>query len=948
MDAQVTPVVNSRNITKAAQKRASEIVDKLGNDDLYEEEERDREMTAEDIIRADRADEPADNQPESSNREPEPVVPDEIEMVSEHVDVDPDLNELYLAKAKITGKLLLGDYMSDDEKNSNEENEDTDEGTTSGINENITNTGGHSNSEMKENTERMNINRKTETNVLMSKKIAHEEETGKVSEILSDSQVIADQQEKLDNGRECRKKQQSESEEGEISDHTDDETNEGNQEKNDINEEITEDWNFLERSRKGNETTEESCSKRTKKKKKKRSRSRKGHRDRSSDKHLKMDEADNRDTKRRHRHDVERSRSAEKENKSKRIKQKFEAPLFVNTIRSTAEASKSEKITAQQFEDQSVKSYEKELTSSGPIPKLNTDMLKKILANVQGQQSQNLVKETSSTNSLHKVAQSDAKKRADGTTSTSKQEPREKNVGPVEFLAQSKGLSIPGAECQSERETPSVQSNISHLSFGASANDNNSQVEFNTTWEKKRPSNSGMKTPPWKRRKKPQLEAQKILPTDEKQQVKAAPKDDEDGPTVLFHGSGSQNTGNRDADNNSMYSLNLKAPWYKSSTTTTPISSCERQETREDSISSAQKSESQTASGSLPPCPKEDVNMPDGMQRVVSKAPWMNKATNNKNQPSQNQYQECRSNILELQPPLNGAKNSNELSLPQLPDTKPLHGNGKDSAPTHTVSHHSKIEQRRNSAEQLTAASGNRSPPSHAFGHHSQRVEHQSTKSNVCEETPKTGLQQMSGHTSSTKSSVNRSPPSNASSHQSEIGNRRNSVEHVPTGSDKSEDKLKAGPQQRTGQPSVTKSAVNRRRSSQMSEAASDTSSVTSSSPRSHVGISPGSSTSGASHRKDPERDQQIFEKRRDEYMDQLDDLLKQLKIKKTDEEMRQFEETKWKYKMILLDIEINELIIHEKREGNRYQVGFLVEIGYIKKSICLKILDNCHHETGR
>ena len=129
-----------------------------------------------------------------------------------------------------------------------------------------------------------------------------------------------------------------------------------------------------------------------------------------------------------------------------------------------------------------------------------------------------------------------------------------------------------------------------------------------------------------------------------------------------------------------------------------------------------------------------------------------------------------------------------------------------------------------------------------------------------------------------------------------------------------------------SGHTSATRSSVNRRRSSQMSEAASDTSSATSSSPRSHVGFSPGSSTSSASHRSDPERDQQIFEKRKKELLAEADKLLNKLKIEKTTEKLRKFEEIKWKIKMVLLDLEINELIIHEKKEGNKHQVGPLLK----------------------
>ena len=402
------------------------------------------------------------------------------------------------------------------------------------------------------------------------------------------------------------------------------------------------------------------------------------------------------------------------------------------------------------------------------------------------------------------------------------------------------------------------------MSSGASATGTDSQVEssmFSKTWEKKRPSNSSMTTPPWEKRKRQKLEAQKGFATEGKQHVKVTPKNDEDGPTILFHGSGSQNTGNRDADNNSMQSLNRNAPWYKSSTNATSESCVtkaqisEGQETREDSVSSIEKSESLAASHSLHPSRPKDSSRPDGIQAVLLKPPWQNKETHSKkesvlSQPSPNELPPWRKRTS------------------QIPDKKP-----RGSPPTHTTSHHSKLEQRRNSVELLTAESDNRTPPP---------VFHQS--------------------------------------------NRRNSVEHQTTESDTSEENLKTGLQQMSGHTSATKNSANRRRSSQMSEAASDTSSATSSSPRSHVGFSPGSSTSSASHRPDPERDQQIFEKRKKEYLAEADKLLNKLKIEKTAEDLRKFEEIKWKIKMVLLDIEINELIIHEKKEGNKHQVGPLLK----------------------
>ena len=1000
---QVTPVVSSRNITEAAQKRASEIVDRLGNDELYEEEERDRERTVEDIIRSDYVDEPTDNQ-KSSNREPDLAMLDESELVSEHVAVDPDLNELYLAKAKITEKLLLGDGISDDERNSNEENDDSNEDTI-GTNGNIMNTGDHSNAEVGKNTKRMNIQKETVGDTLSSRKTVCEEETDKVSEIPSDSQIIWDNQERCDNDdvrREHRKKQHSESEEGEISDKSEDGTNEENKEKNDINEEIMEDWNFLKDSTKvnENETTEASFSKRTKKKRKKRSRNRKDHRDRSSDKHRKRDKANIKDTKRKHRQDVERGRKVEKENKSREIKEKFEAPLFVNTMRSAAEESNTDKMTSQESENQSVKSPENELRTSGSIPKLNTDMLKKILETVSKGQNQNVTKETSPTTSLHKFTPADDQFRASGTTPTSwnsGQEAEEKNVGPVEFRAQSKGLSIPGAEsqieteaptsmqsqskdlsipgaeCHNERETSPVQSNVlpgaSHLSFDASGTGTNSQVQ-QTLWEKKRPADSCTRTPPWEKKKRQKLETQKVFSTEEKQQVKEVPKNYQDGPTILFHGSGSQNTENKDDDNNSMYSLHLNAPWSKSHTnaasgrcvTKDLISNCQNKETREDNVSNIQKSESQTASGSLLPCPKEDNSRPDGLQRALLNAPWQNKATNSKkesvlSQPSPNQQQECPSAI-----PLDRVKSSKELPpwrkrTSQLPGTKPSSENGNNrnpthtvsdlskhrqtgnssghltavsknrSPPSHTVSQHSKLEQTGNSAGQLTPVIDNQSPPSHSvyhskFIHRRNTLEHQTTESDISGENAKTKLQPKTGYTPATKTSVNRSPMN-----QSKIDHRRNSVEHPATGSDTSEENLKTGLQQKTACTSATNTSVKRRRSSQMSEAASDTSSVTSSSPRSHVGFSPASSTSGASHRQDPERDLQIFQKRAAEYRAEAEELLKKLKEKKTDEDLRKFEEAKRKAKMVRLDIEITELIIHEKKEGNRHQVMFSVEV---------------------
>ena len=122
MVRKLPPVISSRNISEAAQKRATEIVKRLGNEDLYEEDERDRARTVEDIIASDKPTEQLEKEPEATVTETENVTPDENELNTEHVDVDPDLNELYLKKAKITEKLLMGDDNSDDDASSHDLN----------------------------------------------------------------------------------------------------------------------------------------------------------------------------------------------------------------------------------------------------------------------------------------------------------------------------------------------------------------------------------------------------------------------------------------------------------------------------------------------------------------------------------------------------------------------------------------------------------------------------------------------------------------------------------------------------------------------------------------------------------------------------------------------------------------------------------------------------------
>ena len=65
-----------------------------------------------------------------------------------------------------------------------------------------------------------------------------------------------------------------------------------------------------------------------------------------------------------------------------------------------------------------------------------------------------------------------------------------------------------------------------------------------------------------------------------------------------------------------------------------------------------------------------------------------------------------------------------------------------------------------------------------------------------------------------------------------------------------------------------------------------------------------------------------MYDKRKGKLLAEADELLKKLKIEETDEKLRKkFEDTKWKIKMVLLDMEKNELIIHEKKQGNRHQV---------------------------
>ena len=115
---------------------------------------------------------------------------------------------------------------------------------------------------------------------------------------------------------------------------------------------------------------------------------------------------------------------------------------------------------------------------------------------------------------------------------------------------------------------------------------------------------------------------------------------------------------------------------------------------------------------------------------------------------------------------------------------------------------------------------------------------------------------------------------------------------------------------------------VKRRRSSQMSET-SDTSSATSASPHSQAGVSPGSSAGGTQHHKDPERDQEVFAKRKEDLVKELEKILEEPAVNKTEEEKQKLKRVKFQIMMASLDMEINSLLVYEKKEKNRYQVSF-------------------------
>ena len=560
-------MISSRNITEAAQKRASEILDKLGDDDLYEEEERDREKTVDDIIRSDCSDKPVHDQPKADSKKAETVAPDETELISEHVEVDPVLNQLYLEKEKITEKILKGCNISDDEdeeKSTHEVESEVQKDDTDhilDIEDQEGEDGGNNTCENPIETNNYIMADPTES-------LSNRPNTESTEEILSFNSEQAEQSPTDNSGitrrhekvrRKCqtinegRKKQQSESEEGEISDDSDSRSmdNEDNWKSTDLDKEITDDWNFLHGST--GHDSEKSYSKRTKRKKKKRGKGH-GHRDKKDKHHRREEKVSGSHDSRKIRNDDDgkeerisekgsicpekNSRShdrkekikkvdkgldreknieenVEKEqkvqtDKMKRVREHFKkASLFgkMNMEVTATKVSDSDKDLTQEPDRNPVNVQEKPVMTPSSIPKFNTEALKKILATVSKEQQ---IQDSS--------RHSAPSERTDDTSSLSPNLARKEMVGPVEYLAQSKGLSIPGADYQeriassSPVNDPTTTTRLSFNELDVSSDIKNSickcnrvigetECVQNPTLAKKETENNSSKEPPREKRR---------------------------------------------------------------------------------------------------------------------------------------------------------------------------------------------------------------------------------------------------------------------------------------------------------------------------------------------------------------------------------------------------------------------------------------------------------------
>ena len=1024
---EATPVIRSKDITEAAQKRASEIVNRLGNDDLYDEDERDRARTVEDIIGSNTADEPVEKEKEqeTTHAEAEAATPDESELVTEHVAVDPDLNDLYLEKAKITEKLLMGDITDDDDddglESSQEGNEETIPSGKEEVNDDETIKAQacvtEENEEMRTDMHSMDMSVEMEEEIFRSQGTNDDrkspargetEDTAQNCEVEDKSVTeVAGQDENDDDfdirgGRQYRRKSHSESEEGEVSD-TSEVSIDLTANKKDINEEITEDWNFLKNKQDSAEGKKEKYTveihKRSKKKRRKHGKHR-HRRDRSND--SPKDESKNRkkgrnydkeqsrkkdsdmdskhDKKRRYEDQHEKERNSQEDDKAKRIRAKFEAPLFVNTLMKTATETanpdKEPHLFDAYHEGKSSTEMQKTLTETSAkdlIPKLDTNALREILAKVAkgNTGSQNVSNEDNavtvgSQEYLHDQS-TDANQHRRGDmpdqesegchslltarkSDFSAQEATELRLGTVELLARDRGLSIPGAESH-ERDEPKESVDTGHRNSeghipmetnpqsSAVKPQSQSSSEIRPPWERNRPIKHGMKRPPWEMKKQRNHEGvgeagptkPEIFPSTRDRKPRT---EENNNATILFHGSGSQKTGK---SRHSNHDLTSRAPWLNRSSRNI-VSKSQMESVTERAVHEPNSHSKRNSA--------DENSGKESAQDLSRKTPWQSKRMPSVSSIVQQnalafQDNECSEQIADPWPQpsapttvwQNIPTSQENESSEHIPDPWPLE-NLAIKAPWLNKASRSSVPNFPATSIQGQEEDEEKNPPSENLQSLAMRAPWQRRTSQNSETQSVTGNDQPSNIAKFSGSEFNTvgDEPKKSDNGSMKLVRRTSIGEWGTTDSDldqlgelknpsKDNEIIPKPPHSTPGNSHVH---YKRRRSS--AECSSDASSITSSSPRSHVGHSPASS-SGSMNQQDPERDREIFNRQRQDLIDEIDSLVKEIKKEKTDEKMQKYEEKKWQVYKITIDIEILDIDIHRRKEGNRYQVGIREEI---------------------
>ena len=773
--------------------------------------------------------------------------------------------------------------------------------------------------------------------------------------------------------------------------------------------------------------------KRSKKKKKKRGKHR-HHRDRSNDTHRNKrerekynknshddknqgtlkdtDKVSHHDRKRKCEDEHKREKDSQRDEKTKRIMAKFEAPLIVNTLMKATKQTYNSDKQPQLFDayrenkipdEQRVHS---ETPTAASIPKFDTEALREILEKVtKGTTVPRSVsiEDNSETfrsqgSSVEKSVCIDQQRRlgipdpqsdeyhSSPTTASSEntaQEARETHFGTVELLAWNRGLSIPGAESYGKDEAPGIHHHsevlrprsctplepISHDSHLFSSDSqiadlrpqSDSTLENKPPWERNRPFNQGMKRPPWEMKKQQKLEGPGNKENEMEDEQLSASDDKKfktkqnNSSTILFHGSGSLKAGNaglasdtpwqkrpssvvtsdnqiknvlgtvvRESDahstrNNvdkqtnaeSVYDLSQKAPWQNkrvpSSTTTL-----------DENVTNSQENESDNNIGD--PWPQHVKA--DHSSESLDKAPWQSKqlsssTTTWQENVTRSQENETSDSIADPWPQHSKPNNSPE-SLHNLVLKVPWQNKASQSKITnaHPVSNQARqdeSEEKETPSESLQSLA-KRAPWQRRTSQNSDtRSVTGLDRENAITQDSALDLNTLSDERASNDSRISPATSSGKNSaitfhqhQQAEMKNQSKKIENMPKPV-----RMPSGDSLIHGK---------RRRNSQMSECSSDTCS-TSSSPRSHVGHSPASSTGGM-HQQDPERDHPIFITKRRELMKELDALLNERKENRTEEGVRRFDAIKWEINKISLQIEINGLNIHKRKEGNTYQVS--------------------------